>query len=80
MTAGGFLTHCRPSVNTSSTTEIAALLVTLGCPAEKSSEMAGMLDRRARQLAEQKGKPYAEALAHLIGLMKQGWSARERGH
>jgi hypothetical protein len=59
--------------------EIASLLVTLGCPAEKSLEMAGQLDKRARQLAMQKGKTYEEALAHLLGLMKQGWAAREKG-
>ncbi|HEX4343886.1 MAG TPA: hypothetical protein VH255_10865 [Verrucomicrobiae bacterium] len=56
-------------------TELAALLVALGCPQEKSAEMASQLDKRARQLAEQKGRGYDEALAHLVGLMKQGWAA-----
>lgn len=59
--------------------QLADLLATLGCPTEKSAEMAAQLDRRARQLAEQKGRRYDEALAHLLGLMKQGWAARERG-
>jgi hypothetical protein len=59
--------------------ELAELLVSLGCPAEKSAEMAAQLDRRARQLAEQKGRAYEEALAHLLDLMKQGWAAKERG-
>jgi len=59
--------------------ELAALLVQLGCPAEKSREMAGQLDKRARQLAEQKKRSYDEALAHLLALMKQGWAAKERG-
>ncbi len=59
--------------------EIASLLVAFGCPAEKSLEMAGQLDKRARQLAEQKGKTYEEAMAHLINLMKQGWAAKEKG-
>jgi hypothetical protein len=59
--------------------ELANLLVTLGCPSEKSDEMARMLEKRARQLAEQKGKPYEESLAHLLALMKQGWAAKEKG-
>ncbi|MFM2295723.1 MAG: hypothetical protein RLZZ350_2136 [Verrucomicrobiota bacterium] len=56
--------------------QLAAALVTLGCPPEKSAEMASQLDKRARQLADQKGRSYKEALAHLLGLMKQGWAAR----
>jgi cell division protein ZapA (FtsZ GTPase activity inhibitor) len=59
--------------------EIAALLAALGCPREKVLEMAGQLDKRARQLSEQKGKTYEEALAHLLSLMKQGWAAKEKG-
>ena len=56
--------------------ELASLLTALGCPPEKSSQMAAQLDRRARQLAEQKGRSYDEALAHLLDLMRQGWTAR----
>jgi hypothetical protein len=56
--------------------ELATLLVTLGCPQEKSAEMAAQLDKRARQLAEKKGRTYEQALAHLLGLMKQGWAAQ----
>ena len=56
--------------------ELATALVALGCPAEKSNEMAAQLDKRARQLAEQKGRSYDEALAHLLGLMQQGWAAQ----
>lgn len=59
--------------------ELGSLLVALGCPPEKSAEMAAQLDKRARQLASQKGRPYDEALAHLIGLLKQGWAAKEKG-
>ena len=59
--------------------EIVPLLEALGCPAEKSVEMARQLDKRARQLAESKGKSYEEALTHLLSLMKQGWAAKERG-
>jgi hypothetical protein len=61
------------------TRELAALMVALGCPQSKAAEMAEQLDRRARQLAEQKGRSYEEALAHLLSLMKQGWAAKERG-
>ena len=60
-------------------TNLAAALVALGCPKEKSSEMAAQLDKRARQLAEQKGRTYEAALAHLLNLMKQGWAAKEKG-
>ena len=59
--------------------ELAAVLVGLGCPAEKSAEMAAQLDKRARQLAEQKGRSYEEAVAHLLELMRQGWAATGRG-
>jgi hypothetical protein len=59
--------------------ELARLLVTLGCPEAKSAEMAEQLDRRARQLATQKGRSYEEALTHLLSLMKQGWAAKEEG-
>ena len=59
--------------------ELAAVLVSVGCPPEKSGEMAAQLDKRARQLAEQKGRSYEEALAHLLELMRQGWAAKERG-
>ncbi len=58
--------------------ELAKVLVALGCPAEKSAEMAAQLDKRARQLAEQKGRSYEEALKHLLNLMRQGWSAKEK--
>jgi hypothetical protein len=57
---------------------LAAALVALGCPPEKSTEMAAQLDKRARQLAEARGRSYEEALAHLLGLMKQGWAAQKK--
>jgi hypothetical protein len=40
--------------------------------------MAAQLDRRARQLAAQKGRSYDDALQHLLNLMRQGWSAKEK--
>jgi hypothetical protein len=58
--------------------QLAAMLVALGCPPEKSTVMAGQLDKRARQLAEQKGRSYDDALAHLVNLMRRGWAAQEK--
>ena len=60
-------------------TDLAPLLVSLGCPADKSAEMAAQLDKRARQLAVKTKRSYVEALAHLLNLMKQGWAAKEKG-
>ena len=59
--------------------QLAQILFALGCPAEKSAEMAAQLDKRARQLAAEKNRPYEEALKHLMTLMRQGWSAKEKG-
>ena len=58
--------------------ELASVLVALGCPREKSAEMAAQLDKRARQLAEAKNRSYEDALTHLLGLMRQGWAAKEK--
>ncbi len=60
--------------------DLANKLARLGCPPEKSLAMAAQLDKRARQLAAQKHRSYEESLAHLLGLMRQGWAAQERGH
>jgi len=54
--------------------ELAKSLTLLGCPCERSLEMAAQLDKRAKQLAAQKDRSYEEALAHLLALMKQGWA------
>ena len=61
------------------TEEIAAWLKAIGCPQEKSQEMATQLEKRAHQLAAQKSKTFEEALAHLLNLMRQGWAAKEKG-
>jgi hypothetical protein len=55
---------------------LAAALVALGCPDDKSAEMAAQLDKRARQLAAQKNRSYEEALTHLLSLMRQGWASK----
>jgi hypothetical protein len=59
--------------------ELTQVLVALGCPTDKAAEMATQLDKRARQLAAEKGRPYEEALTHLLKLMRQGWAAKEKG-
>ncbi|MGD0351794.1 MAG: hypothetical protein ABSB84_15975 [Verrucomicrobiota bacterium] len=56
--------------------ELTKVLVALGCPPDKSAEMAAQVDKRTKQLAEQKGRSYDEALKHLLNLMRQGWSAK----
>ncbi|MFN7138481.1 MAG: hypothetical protein ACK4UN_03990 [Limisphaerales bacterium] len=59
--------------------DLARALVAIGCPQEKSLEMAQQLDKRARQLAEQKNSSYETEMIHLLNLMRQGWAAKERG-
>ena len=59
--------------------QLASLLSRMGCPAAKVNEMAEQLDKRARQLAEQKKRTYEDALTHLLELMRQGWAAKEKG-
>jgi predicted transcriptional regulator len=59
--------------------ELTAVLAGMGCPPEKSAELAAQLDKRARQLAQQKGRSYEDALAHLLELVRQGWAAQQRG-
>jgi len=59
--------------------QLAAALVALGCPAEKSNLMAAQLDKRACQLADQNGRTYEQAMTHLLTLMQEGWAAKEQG-
>lgn len=60
-------------------TQLATLLESIGCPAEKSAEMAAQLDKRAKQLASGKSTSYEDAMIHLLRLMQQGWAAKEKG-
>ena len=57
--------------------ELAGVLVALGCPADKSPAMAAQLDKRARQLAARHQRSYDAALEHLLNLMRRGWSAQK---
>lgn len=58
---------------------IAAALVVLGCPEATSAAMAAQLDKRAAQLAAERGWSHGDALAHLLRLMAGGWAAQARG-
>lgn len=58
---------------------LSVILGQMGCPEARVSEMASQLDKRAAQLSQAQGRTYEESLAHLLNLMKQGWSAKERG-
>ena len=58
--------------------QLAEALSAMGCPREKAGEMASQLDKRARQLSEQKDRSYDDAMAHLLNLMRQGWAAKEK--
>jgi hypothetical protein len=59
--------------------DLASLLVSMGCPQDKSDEMAAQLKKRAHQLSERTGRTYEESMTHLLKLMKQGWAAKEKG-
>ncbi|MBL68133.1 MAG: hypothetical protein CMO74_06730 [Verrucomicrobiales bacterium] len=59
-------------------TALAQALEQSGCPANKAKAMAAQLDKRAQQLATEQNRPYAEALAHLLNLMREGWAARQK--
>jgi len=58
--------------------QLAALLTAMGCPPTKTAEMAAQLDKRAKQLAQSKGRTYDDALTHLLELMRQGWAAKKQ--
>jgi hypothetical protein len=58
--------------------QLAQALVALGCPADKSAGMAAQLDKRAHQLAVERGQSHDEALTHLLKLMSRGWAAAGR--
>jgi hypothetical protein len=60
--------------------EIAAVLTHLGSPADKARTMAAQLAKRAAQLAEQKGRPYDEALRHLLQITAQSGGFSQEPH
>ncbi|MDA7915702.1 hypothetical protein N9B94_00535 [Verrucomicrobia bacterium] len=50
---------------------ICLALKAIGIPEEKHATVSAQLDKRATQLAEEKGRPYEEALMHLLNLLRQ---------
>jgi 8-oxo-dGTP pyrophosphatase MutT (NUDIX family) len=56
--------------------QVAQALAVLGCPADKTAEMADQLVKRAHQLAAARGRSFDEALTHLLRLMAGGWAAQ----
>ena len=58
------------------TATLANLLVTMGCPEAKSTEMAQQLAKRSEQLAKERNQSQAEAMAYLLNLIKQGWASQ----
>lgn len=52
--------------------ELAQALSALGLPGDKTEALAAQLDKRARQLAAQRGGTYEEALLHLLKLLREG--------
>jgi hypothetical protein len=66
---------CQPQFMPLELHQLAQALAALGCPADKSPEMAAQLDKRARQLSNERGQSYDAAMAHLLRLMAQGWAA-----
>ena len=60
------------------TKDLSSALTVLGCPPAKADEMAAQLDKRARQLMAERHQTYDEALARLLGLMRQGLAAQGR--
>ena len=58
--------------------EVEKLLLEMGLPTETPGPLAEQLLKRARQLAEKRGWSVRHALEHLIGLLKQGWAAKNK--
>ena len=52
-------------------------LMQFGVPVEKAPEMATQLDKRAQQLAEAEDRTYAQALRHLLQLIKTAHEERD---
>ena len=57
---------------------LASALQQLGVPTAQAPAMAAQLDKRAHQLAEQDGRPYEDALRHLLQLMKTAHDERTK--
>ena len=58
--------------------EVEMLIKEMGLPTEMPTPLAEQLLKRARQLAEKRGWTVRHALEHLVGLLKQGWAAKQK--
>lgn len=56
--------------------EILAFLDGLGVPRSNRAHMAEHAEKRARQLAAERGIPETEALAGVLRLLREGWAGR----
>ena len=56
--------------------ELRDFLLKLGVPASDAMDMARQLDKRARQLSEQRGQSYEQALAGLVTLYRESWAMK----
>lgn len=58
--------------------ELVAFLGSLNIPAENVEGVALQMKKRAEQLMAKRGQSQEEALQYLIGLLKQGWTSRQK--
>ncbi len=58
--------------------EIHGFLETLGVPRENRGDMAVQIEKRARQMALEKSRSYADCLKHVIQMLAEGWAGRQR--
>ncbi len=61
------------------TAEVEKLIQEMGLPTEVPGALSDQILKRARQLAEKRGWSVRHALEYLVGLLKQGWSAKKEG-
>ena len=59
--------------------EVEKLILEMGLPTENPGPLAEQLLKRAHQLAGKRGWSVRHALDHLLGLLKQGWAAKNKG-
>lgn len=58
--------------------EVERMIHDMDLPTEVPGPLAEQILKRARQLAEKRGWSVRHALEHLIGLLKQGWAAKNK--
>jgi hypothetical protein len=58
--------------------ELETFLKSMGVPDSNAATMADQLEKRAKQLSEKRNQSYEEAFNHLVGLLRQGWAAKDK--